>query len=82
MKDFCLRKKVMTIDEVLIRKYGPFLSLSELATILDRAPEGMRSSLRSSGERINRINASRLRLGRRIYFRTSEIATVSGAKVT
>jgi hypothetical protein len=76
---FC-GETTMTIEEILVREYGPLLSLSELAIILDRTPAGLRSSLRSSGEWINRINAARLRLGRRVYFRTSEIATVLDAR--
>ncbi len=70
----------MTIEEILVSEYGPLLSLSELAIILDRTPAGLRSSLRSSGEWISQINAARLRLGRRVYFRTSEIATVLDAR--
>jgi hypothetical protein len=70
----------MTIEEVLVKQYGPLLSLTELAMILDRSPAGLRISLRSSREWVNRINAARLRLGRRIYFRTSEIASVLEAR--
>ena len=40
----------MTIEEVLVKEYGPLLSLAELAMILDRSPDGLRISLRSSGE--------------------------------
>ncbi len=69
----------MTIEEVLIKQYGPLLSLVELALILDRSPDGLRISLRSSGEWVTRINSARLRLGRRVYFRTSEIAKVLDA---
>ena len=39
----------MTIEEVLVKQYGPLLSLAELAMILDRSPDGLRISLRSSG---------------------------------
>jgi len=70
----------MTIEEVLVKQYGALLSLDQLATILDRSPEGLRISLRSSGEWVRRINAARLRLGRRVYFRTSEIANVLDAR--
>jgi len=70
----------MTIEEVLVKEYGPLLSFAELAMILDRSPDGLRTSLRSSGEWVSRINASRLRLGRRVYFRTSEIANVLDAR--
>ena len=66
----------MTIEEALVKQYGPLLSLTELAKILGRSPEGLRISLRSSGEWVKQINAARLRLGRRVYFRTSEIANV------
>jgi hypothetical protein len=59
----------MTIEEALVKQYGPLLSLTELAKILDRSPEGLRISLRSSGEWVKQINAARLRLGRRVYFR-------------
>ena len=69
-------KTTMTIEEVLVKQYGPLLSLAELAKILDRSPEGLRISLRSSGEWVAQINAARLRLGRRVYFRTSDIANV------
>jgi hypothetical protein len=74
------RETAMTIEEVLVNQYGPLLSLTELAMILDRSPDGLRISLRSSGEWVSRINAARLRLGRRIYFRTSEIANVLDAR--
>ena len=70
----------MTIEEVLVKQYGPLLSLDQLATILDRSPQGLRISLRSSDEWVRRINAARLQLGRRVYFRTSEIANVLDAR--
>jgi hypothetical protein len=73
-------RTAMTIEEVLVKQYGPILSLVELAMILDRSPDGLRASLRSSGEWVSRINAARLRLGRRVYFRTSEIANVLDAR--
>jgi hypothetical protein len=75
-----LSENRMTIEEVLVKQYGPLLSLDQLATILDRSPQGLRISLRSSGEWVRKINAARLRLGRRVYFRTSEIANVLDAR--
>jgi hypothetical protein len=70
----------MTIEEALVRQYGPLLSLEDLAIILDRSPKGLRISLRSSDEWVRRINSARLRLGRRVYFRTSDIANVLDAR--
>jgi hypothetical protein len=66
----------MTIEESMIQQYGPLLNMTQLAAILDRTPEGLRITLRSSGEWVNRINSTRLQLGRRVYFRTSEIAAL------
>ena len=66
----------MSAEETLIRQYGPLLSINQLAAILDRSPDGLRTTLRSSGEWVNQINATRLRPGRRLYFRTVEVADV------
>jgi hypothetical protein len=64
----------MTIEESLLQRYGPLLSISQLAGVLDRSPDGLRISLRSSNEWANRLNNSRLKIGRRVYFRTSQVA--------
>jgi len=64
----------MTIEQTLTEKYGPLLSLVQLATILDRSPEGLRISLRTTSDWSVRINTARLRIGRRVYFRTEQIA--------
>ena len=70
----------MTAEETLIKQYGPLLSINQLAAILDRSPDGMRATLRSSGEWVNKINATRLRLGRRLYFSTVAVADVLGIR--
>ena len=70
----------MTAEETLIKQYGPLLTINQLAAILDRSPDGVRTTLRSSGEWVNKINATRLRLGRRLYFRTVEVADVLGIR--
>lgn len=70
----------MTIEETLIREYGPLMSVVQLAKILDRSTEGLRICLRSESDWSKAINATKLKLGRRVYFRTAEIAKVlSGA---
>ena len=67
-------------EETLIRQYEPLLVINQLAGILDRSPGGLRTALRSSGEWVNKINATRLRSGRRLYFRTVEVADVLGIR--
>jgi hypothetical protein len=66
----------MQIEEALTRQYGPLLSVTQLAKVLDRSAEGLRISLRSNSEWSRHINAAKLKLGRRVYFRTAEIAKV------
>lgn len=66
--------------ETLTKQYGPLLSITPLAALLDRSPDGLRITPRSSGERVNKINATRLRLGRRVYFRTAEVANMLGIR--
>ena len=67
-------------ESSLVKRYGPLMNLTQQATMLDRSPDGLRITLRSSGEWVARINASRLRLGRRVYFRTAEIAEILGIR--
>ncbi|WP_407944008.1 DNA-binding protein [Marinobacterium alkalitolerans] len=65
---------MMTIEDSLLDRFGPLLSLPQLATVLDRSPEGLRISLRSNNYWAAEINQAKLRVGRRVYFRTSQIA--------
>jgi len=70
----------MTAEETLIEQYGRLLSINQLPGILDRSPDGLRTTLRSSGEWVNKFNAARLRSGRRLFFRTVEVADVLGIR--
>lgn len=66
----------MQIEEVLTNKYGPLLSIAQLAKVLDRSADGLRISLRSDSDWSRPVNAAKLKLGRRVYFRTIEIAKI------
>lgn len=68
------------IEETLIKQYGPLLSINQLAGILYRSTDDLRTMLRSSGEWVNKSNRTRLRSGRRLYFRTVEVADVLGIR--
>jgi hypothetical protein len=70
----------MDLAENLVKNSGPLLTICQLARILDRSPEGLRVSLRKTTPWVQRINATRLRLGRRVYFRTAEIAAILSEK--
>lgn len=60
----------------LQEKYGPLMSLEALAETLDRSTQGLRVSLHSQSELSMAINATKRKLGRRIYFKTTEIAKI------
>lgn len=66
----------MQIEEVLTEKYGPLLSVVQLSKVLNRSPEGLRISLYTPSDWSVKINKTKLKLGRRVYFRTAEIALI------
>jgi len=67
---------MMTIEKILIETYGALLSIAQLARVLDRSPEGLRISLRTSNEWTTQVNLAKVKLGRRVYFKTTEIAQI------
>lgn len=70
----------MHIEEALTGQYGPLLSMAQLAKVLDRSAEGLRVSLRNDTKWARQINAAKMKLGRRVYFRTAEIAKFLGGE--
>ena len=46
----------MTIEDTLLQRFGPLLSIAQLAAVLDRSPDGLRISLRATNEWAQRIN--------------------------
>ena len=70
----------MQIEEALTKQYGPLLSVAQLAKVLDRSAEGLRITLRTDSGWSKTINLTKLKLGRRVYFRTSEIALILSGK--
>jgi len=70
----------MHIEEALTGQYGPLLSMAQLAKVLDRSAEGLRVSLRNDTEWARQLNAAKMKLGRRGYFRTAEIAKFLGGE--
>lgn len=71
----------MTVEENLLERFGPLIPLAGLAKLLDRSPEAIRMFLRSNNDLAQRINSTKLKVGRRLYFRASEIAQVLSSEV-
>lgn len=65
---------MMTIEENLVQRFGPIMPLAGLANLLGRSPEAVRMYLRSNSELAQKINTAKLKVGRRLYFRTMEVA--------
>jgi len=68
------------MEESLVKSHGVLLTIKNLAVLLNRSPGGLRVSLRGTNPWVTHINSTRLRLGRRVYFRTSEIAAILAEK--
>ena len=60
----------------MFEKYGPLLTLAQLAQMLNRSTDGMRMALRETSSYAERLNAAKVRIGRRIYFRTPDVANI------
>ena len=66
----------MSFDEVLLAKYGPLMTLPDLAETLKRSVEGVRNGLTKDMEPYRKIREARVRIGRRVYFQTLKIAAI------
>ena len=66
----------MTTEELILTSNGgsPLLSLSQVAEILHRSPEGLRITLSGDNEIARNLQPCRIKIGRRVYFRVAGIA--------
>lgn len=64
----------MSTEEQLLKRYGPLLSLTDLSNLLKRSPDGLRISLRSQSEFAKKWNSAKRKVGRRVYFKASDVA--------
>lgn len=68
----------MTTEETLLARYGgaPLLSIEQLAEVLLRSKDGLRLTLCGDNEVSRKLLPCKVKIGRRIYFRTADIAKV------
>ena len=67
----------MTTEEILLSKYGsPLLTIVQLAHVLNRSPDGLRISLNNKSELSKEFNSARVKIGRRVFFKTVQIAQI------
>ena len=67
---------MVSTAEILVTKFGPLMTLAQLATTLGRSIEGLRFGLRTDSDFSRKVNTARVRFGRRIYFNSVKIAAV------
>ncbi len=70
----------MSTEAFLLQKFGPLLSLEQLAGLLDRSTDGLRLSLAHDGEISKKFGPARKKIGRRVYFRSALVASVLDAE--
>lgn len=65
-----------TLD-FLHRKYGPVLTLEDVAEVLSRKPQGVRMALSQRKEAwAMQVSASKVHIGRRVYFPAEIVAAL------
>jgi hypothetical protein len=55
---------------------SPLLRMADLAEVLYRSEDGLRVSLYRDCELSQRLNAARVKIGRRVYFRIQDVARI------
>jgi len=68
----------MTTEESIRALFSgtPLLSLEQLAELLQRSKDGLRISLSGDNEVSRKFLPCKVKIGRRIYFRTADVARV------
>lgn len=68
--------------ERLIERFGELMTYEQLAELLKRSPAGLRISVgQRDSEFSTALRAARIKLGRRVYFRSSQIAALISPEV-
>ncbi|CAI3792302.1 MULTISPECIES: DNA-binding protein [Pseudomonas] len=68
----------MNTEQAILEKYNgaPLLSIDQLAEVLHRSKDGLRISLSGDNEVSRKFLPCKVRIGRRVYFRTADVAKV------
>lgn len=63
--------------ERLIERFGELMTYEQLADLLKRSPAGLRISVgQRDSEFSSALRAARVKLGRRVYFRSAQVAAI------
>lgn len=64
----------MSLEEQIVSRFGPLLTMEQLAELLHRPTKSLSVTLRHPSPLSDRLNAARIKIGRRVYFRASDLA--------
>lgn len=65
----------MNTTQHMIERYGELMTYEQLAGLLKRSESGLRVTMaRRTSSAAQVLDNARIRIGRRVYFRTSQIA--------
>lgn len=68
----------MSLD-FLLKKYGIYLTLENLAEIINRKPRGLRGTLQNENDELSKLLLpAKKRIGRRVIFNTEIVAKQLG----
>jgi hypothetical protein len=74
-------ESVVKMERELTERFGPLLTAVHLAEVLHRSEQGLRWSLTQPGQFAETINATRVRIGRRNYYRAADLALLLAGEV-
>lgn len=60
----------------LLERFGPLMTIDDLAELLERTPLGLRASLNRDSDVAKTFSTARLKIGRKSFFRTHQIIEV------
>lgn len=66
----------MDAASILVQIYGPVMNIDQVAEILKRTPGGLRFTLRGNCALATKLNPGRLKIGRRVLFKTLVVAAI------
>lgn len=66
----------MSTKNHLINQFGVLMTLDQLAILLKRSKDGLRITLNQSSPLSKKLNTAKIKIGRRIHFKTEHIAEI------
>lgn len=66
----------MRTEDCLTQKFGVLMTLADLAMVLNRSPDGLRMTIQGRSDLGMSLRLARRKIGRRVHFRTEDIARI------